>query len=153
MLRIRAGREGENGGAHGDIEFTNTGSRPCVLRGLPQVAIVQAGGAPLPIRLVRAPNLTLSPVVLAAGAPDAADLVVFWANWCARPPGPLSARITLPARGGVVTGPFDGPPDYNLVPKCISPGSPSTISVIDAYGPGLQGWVATRRVWRVTWLL
>jgi hypothetical protein len=139
MLQIRAGREGEEGGAHGDIEFTNVGSRPCVLRGVPRAAIVQADGKPLPVRLVRAPNLSLSPVVLAPGALDAADLVVFWANWCGRPPGPLSVRITLPAGGGVITGPFNGPPDYNFVPQCPGPGQPSTISVIDAYGPGLAG--------------
>jgi Protein of unknown function (DUF4232) len=138
MLRIRAGREGESQGAHGDIEFTNVGSRPCVLRGLPQVSIVQANGKSLPVRLVRAPDLSLSPVVLPAGTVNAADLVVFWANWCGRPPGPLSVRITLSA-GGVVTGPFNGPPDYNLVPDCPGPGYPSTISVIDAYRPGLAG--------------
>jgi Protein of unknown function (DUF4232) len=138
-LRIRAGREGENGGAHGDVEFTNVGSRPCVLRGLPRVAIVQADGKLLPVRLVRAPNLSLSPVVLAPGTLDAADLVVFWANWCGRPPGPLSVRVTLPAGGGGVTGPFNGPPDYSFVPGCPSPGRRSTVSVIDAYGPGLAG--------------
>jgi hypothetical protein len=43
MLRIRAGRQGEESGAHGDIEFTNVGSRPCVLRGLPQAVVAQAG--------------------------------------------------------------------------------------------------------------
>ena len=138
MLRIKAGREGESQGAHGDIEFTNVGSRPCVLRGLPQVAIVAANGKSLPVRLVRAPDLSLSPVVLPTGTLDAADLVVFWANWCGRPPGPLSVRITLSA-GGVVTGPFNGPPDYNLVPGCPGPGHPSTISVIDAYGPAPAG--------------
>lgn len=138
MLRIRAGREGESQGAHGDIEFTNVGSRPCVLRGLPQVAIIAASGKSLPVRLVRASDLSLSPVVLPTGIPDAADLVVFWANWCGRPPGPLSVRITLSA-GGVVTGPFNGPPDDNDVPRCASPGQPSTISVVDAYGPGLAG--------------
>lgn len=132
VLRVRAGREGESQGAHGDIEFTNVGSRPCVLRGLPQVSIVQANGKSLPVRLVRASDLSLSPVVLPAGTLDAADLIVFWANWCGRPPGPLSVRITLSA-GGVVTGPFDGPPDDNLVPGCPGPGHPSTISVIDAY--------------------
>jgi hypothetical protein len=139
MLRIRAGREGDNGGAHGDIEFTNAGSRPCVLRGLPRVAIIAADGKPLPVRLVRAPNLSLSPAVLAPGTLNAADLVVFWANWCGRPPGPLSVRVTLPAGGGVVTGPFNGPPDDNAVPQCPSPGHPSTISVVEAYGPGLAG--------------
>ena len=64
MLRIRAGREGESQGAHGDIEFTNVGTSPCVLRGLPQVSIVQANGKSLPVRLVRAPDLSLSPLVL-----------------------------------------------------------------------------------------
>ena len=81
MLRIRAGREGEGSGAHGDIEFTNAGARPCVLRGVPQVAVVQAGGKPLPVRLERAPGLSTGPVVLPPSALDAADLVVFWANW------------------------------------------------------------------------
>lgn len=138
-LRIRAGRQGEDQGARGDVEFTNAGSGPCVLRGLPRVTIVGAGGKPLPVRLVRAGDLSLSPVVLAAGRPDAADLVVFWANWCRRPPGPLSVRITLAAGGGVVSGPFNGPPDYNLVPACPSPGHPSTVSVIHAYQPASAG--------------
>lgn len=138
MLRIRAGREGESEGAHGDIEFTNLGSRPCILRGLPRLAIVHADGKALPVRPVLAPNLSLNPVVLPSRLVDAADLVVYWADWCGRPPGPLSVRITLPA-GGVVTGPFNGPPDYNLVPDCIQHGQPSTASVIDAYGPGLAG--------------
>ncbi|HEY6311955.1 MAG TPA: DUF4232 domain-containing protein [Streptosporangiaceae bacterium] len=138
VLRIRAGREGEEGGAHGDVEFTNAGLRPCVLGGLPRVAIVRADGGSLAVRLVRAPDLSLSPVVLPSGRLDAADLVIYWANWCGRPPGPLSVRVTLPA-GGVVTGPFNGPPDYNFVPACLGPGQPSTVSVIDAYGPGLAG--------------
>lgn len=133
-LRIRAGREGDSEGAHGDVEFTNVGSRPCVLRGLPRVAIIRAGGGSLAVRLLRAPNVSLRLVVLPSGRLDAADLVIYWANWCGRPPGPLSIRVTLPA-GGAVTGPFNGPPDYNFVPDCIQHGQPSTVSVIDAYGP------------------
>ena len=138
MLRIRAGREGENEGARGDIEFTNVGSRPCVLRGLPRVAIVRADGSSLSVRLVRAANLLLNRVVLPSGRLDAADLVVYWANWCGRPPGPLSVRVTL-AGGDVVTGPFNGPPGYDFVLGCPQHGQPSTVSVIDAYGPGLAG--------------
>lgn len=138
MLRIKAGRQGENGGAHGDIEFINTGARSCVLRGLPVVRIVQAGAAPLPVRLVRAHGLWLSPAVLPPGRPGAADLIVFWSNWCGPRPGPLRVQITLPT-GDVVTGPFDGPPDYDYVPRCDSPALPSTISVIDAYVPGHTG--------------
>jgi len=137
-LRINAGREGESLGVHGDIEFTNIGSGPCILRGLPTVTIVRADGTSLPVRLVRVPTLQLRPVVLAPGRPDAADLVVFWANWCGHRPGPLRVRVTLPV-GGVATGPFDGPPDYDYVPRCARPGLPSTLSVLDAYLPGLAG--------------
>jgi hypothetical protein len=138
VLQIRAGREGEMEGAHGDLEFTNVGSGPCILRGLPRVAIVQADGTSLPVQQVVAPDLSLSPVVLPPGRPDAADLVVFWANWCGPPPGPLSVRVTL-AVGGVVTGPFNGPPDYRFVPDCVGSRQPSTVSVIDAYAPALAG--------------
>jgi Domain of unknown function (DUF4232) len=138
VLRIRAGRQGEQGGAHGDVEFTNVGPRPCVLRGLPRVAIVRAAGQSLAVRLVRAPDLSLSPAVLSPGRLDAADLAVYWANWCGRPPGPLSVRVMFPA-GGVVTGSFNGPPDYDFVPPCLSPAQPSTVSVSWAYGPGPAG--------------
>jgi hypothetical protein len=140
--RPRTGRSicaGEESGAEVISSSPTSDLVPCVLGGLPQAAIVQADGTPLPVGLVRAPNRSLRPAVLAPGTLNAADLVVFWANWCGRPPGPLSVRITLPAAGGVVTGPFNGPPDYNLVPECFSRGQPSTISVIDAYGPGLAG--------------
>ncbi len=138
MLRIQAGREGVNAQARGDIEFTDGGSRPCILRGLPRVAILQADRKPLPVRSIRDPNASLSPVLLRPGKLDAAGLVVYWANWCGRSPGPLSVRVTL-QHGGVVTGPFNGPPDYNLVPPCLERGQPATISVIDAYGPGFAG--------------
>lgn len=63
---------------------------------------------------------------------------MYWANWCGRPPGPVWIRVTLPT-GGVVTGPFNGPPDYNFVPPCVQHGQPSTVAVINAYGPGLAG--------------
>jgi hypothetical protein len=137
-LRISAGRQGENLGAHGDIEFTNTGFRPCRLLGLPTVTIVRAGGTSLPVQLVRAAGVQLRPLVLPPGRPGAADLVVFWANWCGPGPGPLRVRVMLPA-GGTVTGPFDGPPDYDYVPRCVNPRLPSTISVLDAYEPGPDG--------------
>jgi hypothetical protein len=39
----------------------------------------------------------------------------------------------------VVTGPFNGPPDYNFVPTCLSRRTPSTLWIVDAYEPGLTG--------------
>jgi hypothetical protein len=132
-IRIRAGREGENGGVHVDIEFTNVGHHRCMLRGVPRVIVLRANGRPLPARIVRAGNLSLSPVALPPGKPNAADLVTFWANWCGQPPGPLSVRVTLP-NGDLITGLLSGPTSrYDLVPSCSSPRQPSAISVLDAY--------------------
>jgi hypothetical protein len=133
MLRLRGGREGENSaGVHGDIEFTNTGSHPCTLRGVPTVTVVTAAGTRLPVRLVRSPAPTVSQVVLRPRKADAADLVVFWGNWCGARPGRLAVRVTLPG-GGTVSGTFDGPPDYDAVPDCLSASHPSTLAVLDAY--------------------
>jgi hypothetical protein len=53
-----------------------------------------------------------------------------------RAPGPLTVRVTLPASGGTVSGPFDGPPDYDFVPQCLDQHQRSTISVIGAYEAG-----------------
>jgi hypothetical protein len=136
MLRIRAGREGEGPGAHGDIEFTDVARGRCVLRGLPTVAIATSGGKLLPVALTRTAGVSERPVVLAPGQADAADLVVFWSNWCGRAPGPLTIRVTLPAGGGTVTGSFDGPPDYDFVPQCLDAHHGSTVSVIAAYEAG-----------------
>jgi Domain of unknown function (DUF4232) len=140
MLLVRAGRQGENQGVHGDVEFTNVSARPCFLRGVPKVTLLTEHGVPLPVRLTRAGNLLLIRTVLRPGKPDAADLVVFWANWCGpRQAGqqlvrPLKVRIKLPA-GGVITAPFNGPPGYDPIPACVSAGRPSTISVVAAYIP------------------
>jgi hypothetical protein len=133
MLRIRAGREGEGPGALGDVEFTDVASGRCVLRGLPAVAIATSAGRPLPVLLTRTARVRAHEVVLAPGRADAADLAVFWVNWCGRAPGPLMVRVTLPAGGGTVTGLFDGPPDYDFVPQCLDPHRRSTVSVIGAY--------------------
>jgi hypothetical protein len=131
-LRIRAGREGDGPGAHGDIEFTNLGHHACALRGLPTVTIATAAGKPLQVSPVREAGVTVLPVVLTPGRADAADLVVSWSNWCEGRPGPLMVRVML-AGGRVVTGPFDGPPDYNFVPRCLDPQQESMIWVVAAY--------------------
>jgi hypothetical protein len=139
MLRIRAGREGDGPGAHGDIEFTDVARARCVLRGVPKVGIATSAGKSLPVALTRATQISEQQVVLVPGRADAADLVVFWSNWCGRPPGPLTVRVTLPADGGTVVGAFDGPPDYDFVPPCLEAHQRSTVSVIGAYETGTVG--------------
>jgi hypothetical protein len=136
MLRIRAGREGEGPGAHGDIDFTDVARARCVLRGLPAVAIATSAGNLLPVTLTRTAGVTAQQVLLAPGRADAAELVVFWSNWCGRAPGPLTVRVPLPAGSGTVTGSFDGPPDYDFVPPCLNAHQRSTVSVVAAYQTG-----------------
>jgi len=135
-LQARGGRQGENLGAHGDIWFTNTGSRPCILRGIPRITLVSADGAPLAVHRARSPVPFSHAVVLAPGKPRAAWLEVYWSNWCGPPPGPLHLRISLANGRGTLTSTFDGPPDGRYVPRCLAHGRPSTLAIIDAYIPG-----------------
>jgi len=135
-LRARGGRQGENLGAHGDIWFTNLGPRPCILRGIPRIALLRADGSPLAVHRARAPQPFSHTVVLAPGKPRAAWLEVYWSNWCGPPPGPLRLRISLAHGRGTLISTFDGPPDGHYVPVCLAHGQPSTLAVIDAYIPG-----------------
>ena len=122
-LRIHGGRgAGGTGTALAQVYFTNVGPAPCSLSGYPAATgLLRADGAALLI-VAQAPGATPGPpVTLAAGAPDAASLAFNWENWCGSPPGPLRIRITLPNGGGEVSGGLDGPPGYDLVPRCDQP--------------------------------
>jgi len=130
-LRPAGGREGENETAIGFIEFTNTGSGPCMLRGYPRLALIWHGRR-LSMRDMRPRNLVLRAVVLAPGKTDAAQVMVQWQNWCGRRVRLLSARITIPGTG-TVTMPFNGPPDWYYTPQCVQPGQPSELWVMQAY--------------------
>jgi hypothetical protein len=138
-LAGRGGREGENIGAHGDIQVTNTGHSACTLDGVPRLKIVGANGRPLRVRQVRPVTPVTAPVTLSPGKPGAALLTVYWSNWCGRPLGGLRLRVTLPGSGGTLIVPFNGPPDYDFVPGCVNHRQASTISVISAYSAGVPG--------------
>jgi hypothetical protein len=129
QLRVRAGREGVNETAHGDIELTNAGAATCTLRGLPRIALIRRGRR-LAVRPAPAPDLQLAPALLAPG--QTADLAVSWANWCGSRAPQLSVRITF-SGGGSITAPFNGRPDWDYVPQCLNARYPSTISVVQAY--------------------
>jgi hypothetical protein len=130
-LHLAGGREGASETAVGFIDFTNTGSRPCTLRGYPQLALY-SDGRRLRVHDIRPRNLVLQAVVLAPGKADAAQLVVDWGNWCGRRVQLLSALITIPGTG-TVTIPFNGPPNYDYTPQCVQPGRPSQLLVTQAY--------------------
>lgn len=127
-LTVAGGRQGENGGAHGDVIITNTTQRTCTLEGPPTVEILKAGGVPLVIRPL---NDTLPTGVVVLGRGRSASTAVYWSNWCQANPGPLDIAIRL--ADGTVTGPFNGPPDYNYLPDCINPTGSSTLQVVQPY--------------------
>ena len=130
-LRLAGGREGASETAFGFIEFTNTGSRPCTLRGYPRLALIWHGQR-LRVRDIRPRNLVLHAVLLAPGKADAGQLMIEWGNWCGRRVRLLSARITIPGTG-TLTMPFNGPPDWFYTPQCVQPGQPSQLRVTGAY--------------------
>jgi len=137
-LRVRGGRGGENTGARADVLFTDVGSSACVLNGLPRaIELLRKDGSVLDTKPAALSPSQLGPVFLKPHAANAADMIIFWANWCEAQPGPLRIRITLPGSGGTVTGPFNGPPDGTFVPECLQEGQPSTLQILEAYGNGM----------------
>ncbi|MCL5117101.1 MAG: DUF4232 domain-containing protein [Firmicutes bacterium] len=134
-LSVQGGREGENMGAHMDVLLRNQGTAACVLEGLPVSArLLPRGGKALTTTLIPDPsNLQASSVLLKPHAQNAADLVLYWGNWCGPAPGPLDIQITLSGNRGTVSGPLNGPPDYNYLPQCLQPNQPSTIQILEAY--------------------
>jgi hypothetical protein len=132
-LRVSGGRQGESGGAHGDIVITNTGAGACSLEGPPTVEILNPGSGPLVIWPL---SNSLPAGIFVLGPGQSASAAVYWSNWCQANPGPLEIAIRLAA--GTVTGSFNGPPDYNYVPDCTNPTSSSTLQVIQSYQLGAR---------------
>lgn len=117
------------------VPLRNVSRTACRLTGRPGVVFVKKGGPqqvqkPAPTTSTNFPDTTYPASSLLALQPgQAADVTIYWNNWCdlivkGRPHVPPSAlRITLPGgRGSIDT-------DYNAVPPCLDPKSPSTIGV------------------------
>ncbi len=127
-LKAKAGRQGETGVVHGDVLLTNVGQTPCILGGAPlEVELVRTDGSPLRTDLLTPVPSPTQQVVLEPGVADAGWLIVYWANWCGAPPGPLQIRITLGGGAGTVSAPFTG----TLVARCDAPDRPSTLQTED----------------------
>ena len=129
QLSVHGGRQagGLVGVALGTAVFTNTGTRACVLSGIPSVTLVTSGGSALAITTVPPVSQASSAVLLKPGT--TAGLNIDWANWCGAPPGPLDVEITPAESTTSVSGPFNGPPSYDLVPACRDATQPSTLTV------------------------
>src|SRR5215475_3194920 len=123
------------GGGIAVIALENKGKQECRLEGRPSVKLVHRGepkqvNAPIDRPPVIFPD-TAYPLssLLAVQPGEVAGLTVTWTNWCdPQIPGkkrvaPSAVRITLPNGTGSVDA------DYNAVPACLDPKSPSTIEV------------------------
>ena len=135
-LAAQGGRKsgGSVGEAEGTVILTNKSGDPCFLRGIPSVTLLRSDGSLLGVESVAPKNPALPPLLLQPT--HSAVLVVYWANWCGSPPGPLQVRITPAGGAGSLTGSFDGPPDSDSVPTCTNGNKSSTLTVVHAYGAG-----------------
>ncbi len=125
-LTAVGGREGVTGVARISISFTNNGTDPCVLPGVPaKVSLVRANGTALALKAATPLGDPTARVVVHPGVKDDAWLTVYWMNWCGRDPGPLTIRVTFTAGGGTVGVPLRGP----YVARCDTPGLGSSIQV------------------------
>lgn len=136
QITATGGRQG--GGfqtAHGDVELKSISPPDCLLSKPPSaISLVNSDGTVLNVEY-RAGTVA-HPLQLRPGG--VVDLEVSWANWCGANPGPLTIHITLPAGGGTIVSSFNGPPDYDFLPGCVSPGEPSTLQFIDYLGNGVS---------------
>ena len=117
------------------VPLRNASSSACRLTGRPGVIFVHDGGPvqvqkPFPTTPANFPETTYpASSLLALRSGESGDVTIAWDNWCdpvvqGKPHVPPSAlRITLPARRGSIDT------DYNAVPPCIDPNSPTTIGV------------------------
>jgi hypothetical protein len=126
-LRAHGGRQGASGAAHGDLDITNVAGSPCTLGAPQSITVLTADRRALDVRL-RPATATLQPVTVPPGG--VARLTLAWSNWCHAAPGPLTISVTLPGPGGTISGPFDGPPDYDYVPPCLERNDVSVLQLL-----------------------
>lgn len=130
-LRVQGGRQGSGfGTAHVDIEITNAGTHACALPSPSALDIVDSSGKRLPLEILDLDTAAeASAVALPRGGH--ASLALSWENWCGRDRGPL--RIELGVDRSTLTGTFDGPPDYDYWPGCVTQGKMSMLQVLGPY--------------------
>lgn len=116
------------------VTLRNAGRRACRLIGRPRVHFVHKG-LPAQVQTKVATTLSTFPDVpypdsslLALQPGEDGAVTVTWDNWCDPTTGkrrkpPSAIRVTLPDGGGSLDA------DYNAVPQCIDPTTPSTIGV------------------------
>jgi len=129
-LTATATWQGATGSLAGRILFTNRGSAPLTLQGVPQVAIQDVAGATLEVQAEPMPGSgAVLPVTLLPGG--RAEVPFVWRNYCGpKLAGPLSLRVTLPG-GQQVIAPVLDPTGAPLgdTPRCDEANAPSSLAV------------------------
>jgi hypothetical protein len=126
-LRVKGGRQGVGGVAHGDVEITNLAATACTFDAPQSLYLLSTERTALHVQLTPATS-PLQPVTIPTG--KAARLSLAWSNWCHANPGPLTISITGTGPGGTISGPLNGPPDYDYVPPCLARNQPSTMQLV-----------------------
>jgi hypothetical protein len=137
------------------VSIRNAGTHACRLTGRPRITFVKNGGPvqvqrPIPTTPSSFPETTYPVSTLLALRPgESGAVTITWDNWCdavvkGKPHVPPSAvRMTLPDGRGSLDA------DYNAVPPCIDPNSPTTIGV-SVFQPSLIP--AGQRPWSTAFL-
>jgi hypothetical protein len=120
-LRLDVALQGATGSLAGVARLVNAGDRVCTLEGRPRVALERSDGTRLPVRVL-ASRPAYPPVELRPG--DAADVDLFWSNWCGGTSRRLRLRLVVPHGRGTVTAVL--PPG---APRCDEPRERSTLRV------------------------
>jgi hypothetical protein len=131
QLNVMGGREGEATTAAGFLEFVNISARPCRLSGVPRLQLVKPSGLGLTPISYGPPSEAMTSAVLSPTSEG--ELITNWSNWCQVRPSSLNIKITLPGGAGSLVAPFDGPPNYNMVPQCINKNSVSKFLIVGGY--------------------
>jgi hypothetical protein len=131
QLNVMGGRQGEATTAAGLLEFVNISAKPCRLLGVPRLQLAKPFGLLLTPISYGPPSEAMTSAVLSPTSE--AELMTNWSNWCGVRPSSLNIKITLPGGVGSLVAPFDGPPNYNMVPQCINKKWGSKFLIVGGY--------------------
>jgi hypothetical protein len=139
QLLARADVQGATGSLLGGVVFSNRSATPCTLGGRPRTHLLDRSRL-LAVQTFALPRQSGDPPVLRdvvltphGGAPTPSSstkgkafLLLWWSNWCKKPPAAVSVRVVLPHGGGRLTVRLN---EAEAAPRCDQPKSPSRFGV------------------------
>jgi hypothetical protein len=126
-LAIHGGRQGAPfQTVEGTVIIVNISNHQCVVHVGTPISFVQSDGVRINVRDLKA-SKAISPRLLRAKR--STSVILYWYNWCQANPNPLKISIALAGGVGVVSGPFNGRPNYNAVPGCVNKTRGSTLQL------------------------